>query len=566
MRKLRFTIFGLLFLIFPFSNALAQHQVVLDDFLTNGKFINDEIAGDTLSNGARRDSAAVYVLKRGGIYEYDVSISNTGYPLVIQSNYDMSQSEKPIIIRAINTTTNTYPGSFATINNNVSLKNLVIIGMEDDTSTSQVQGGILTTGSSGWNISVDSCILGDISGQILRTGNSTNSVKLTNNIFFNMGNLVTSNFGAGKGIDFRDVACDSVIIQNNTFVNSLDRIIRHLTSTASLNHVIFDHNTIVNSLAYHGLLSLGWVGADVRITNNLFQDPFALGNDTDYTRQVEFITNELDPYTGKLNRMAWIFTDTSKGNSATTNYVVSNNYYSISDSGQAFFGRLYNQPGGLPIEYGLPPEGSPLTWFINKKIADSTKAFIKDNNIKLTNVPKLATNLMAWYRSPNGGNKTKNTPTSKFDKNVDNYDMRTLQYFTDTLNCKYSTTVSAYTGSTNGGPVGDLNWWGIIQDVKYNPGNVVSNYTLSQNYPNPFNPSTKFSYSLPKSSIVSIIIYNSLGQIVTTLVNSEEQKAGNYDVNFNGKDSFGNSLASGVYFYQLRTNEVTITKKMLLLK
>ena len=85
-------------------------------------------------------------------------------------------------------------------------------------------------------------------------------------------------------------------------------------------------------------------------------------------------------------------------------------------------------------------------------------------------------------------------------------------------------------------------------------------FDLAQNYPNPFNPTTTVVYDIPKSSLVSLKIYNILGQEVATLVN-EEQTAGRYVVPFNAS-----ALASGVYFYRLTAANYINVKKMLLLK
>ncbi|MHB9011267.1 MAG: T9SS type A sorting domain-containing protein [Ignavibacteriaceae bacterium] len=87
-----------------------------------------------------------------------------------------------------------------------------------------------------------------------------------------------------------------------------------------------------------------------------------------------------------------------------------------------------------------------------------------------------------------------------------------------------------------------------------------SNFSLSQNYPNPFNPTTLIKYSIPKSGIVTLKVYNLLGQEVATLVN-QEQNTGNYTVNFDAS-----KLASGVYMYSLQSGDFSLTKKMALLK
>ncbi|RPH99043.1 MAG: T9SS C-terminal target domain-containing protein [Calditrichaeota bacterium] len=84
--------------------------------------------------------------------------------------------------------------------------------------------------------------------------------------------------------------------------------------------------------------------------------------------------------------------------------------------------------------------------------------------------------------------------------------------------------------------------------------------TLAQNYPNPFNPVTVITYSLAEPSPVKLSVYNVLGHQVQVLVN-ETQSAGNYAVTFNGED-----LASGVYFYQLESNNQVQMKKMMLIQ
>jgi uncharacterized repeat protein (TIGR02543 family) len=89
---------------------------------------------------------------------------------------------------------------------------------------------------------------------------------------------------------------------------------------------------------------------------------------------------------------------------------------------------------------------------------------------------------------------------------------------------------------------------------------------LGQNYPNPFNPETTIPYQLNESSHVRLEIHNFLGQHVITLVN-EPQPPGHHLVNWNGNDSNGNIMASGIYIYRLATNDNVIqTKKFILTK
>jgi hypothetical protein len=99
-------------------------------------------------------------------------------------------------------------------------------------------------------------------------------------------------------------------------------------------------------------------------------------------------------------------------------------------------------------------------------------------------------------------------------------------------------------------------------------GSLVNSFQLFQNYPNPFNPITKIKYQIPdvianeakQSQMVSLKVYDVLGNQVATLIN-EEKPAGSYEVEFNA-----GALSSGIYFYTLNAGSFTQTKKLILLK
>lgn len=89
---------------------------------------------------------------------------------------------------------------------------------------------------------------------------------------------------------------------------------------------------------------------------------------------------------------------------------------------------------------------------------------------------------------------------------------------------------------------------------------IPTEFALGQNYPNPFNPSTKIKYSVPQKGIVSIVVYDLIGQQVATILN-EVKEAGNYEIDFNSS-----GLSSGIYFYKMTTNNFSHVKKMSILK
>jgi predicted outer membrane repeat protein len=89
--------------------------------------------------------------------------------------------------------------------------------------------------------------------------------------------------------------------------------------------------------------------------------------------------------------------------------------------------------------------------------------------------------------------------------------------------------------------------------------------TLFNNYPNPFNPVTKISYVIPRETHVKLLVYDTQGRMIRTLVDARHG-AGNYNTLWDATSDLGQPLGSGLYFYQLVTPEDNHTKRMVLLK
>lgn len=100
---------------------------------------------------------------------------------------------------------------------------------------------------------------------------------------------------------------------------------------------------------------------------------------------------------------------------------------------------------------------------------------------------------------------------------------------------------------------------GVITSIKDNTQVLAQiKSILYQNYPSPFNPTTTIKYSIPKTSNVKLKVFDLLGREVTELVN-EEKSPGDYTINFNAS-----GLASGIYYYQLRSDKSHQAKKMII--
>jgi hypothetical protein len=94
-----------------------------------------------------------------------------------------------------------------------------------------------------------------------------------------------------------------------------------------------------------------------------------------------------------------------------------------------------------------------------------------------------------------------------------------------------------------------------VTDVMEPPNPVPGSYDLAQNYPNPFNPVTNIKFSLPELSDIEIKVYNILGKEIKELLN-ETRSSGEHKTSWNGKDDYGNTVPSGVYFITMKANTV----------
>ena len=95
--------------------------------------------------------------------------------------------------------------------------------------------------------------------------------------------------------------------------------------------------------------------------------------------------------------------------------------------------------------------------------------------------------------------------------------------------------------------------------------NHISDFRLGQNYPNPFNPTTTITFELPNSSDVSLVIYNLTGRLIKILTSSR-YPAGSHQIQWDGRDTQGNMVASGIYVYRMNAGTYSQSHKMMLLK
>ncbi|MBE2256746.1 MAG: T9SS type A sorting domain-containing protein [Ignavibacteria bacterium] len=96
-----------------------------------------------------------------------------------------------------------------------------------------------------------------------------------------------------------------------------------------------------------------------------------------------------------------------------------------------------------------------------------------------------------------------------------------------------------------------------------NNSSVIKNFTLNQNYPNPFNPTTKISFTVLKSDVISMSLYDINGKEIAKLIDNKFYNTGEYSLELNANNY---AMASGVYFYKLQTSDNSQIRKMVLNK
>ena len=212
--------------------------------------------------------------------------------------------------------------------------------------------------------------------------------------------------------------------------------------------------------------------------------------------------------------------------------------------------RFFGCPGGGPTTvsiYEITQDWDENTWPGNQHISHGTtvwKSYVFNvngwHNIDITTLVR------AWA-----------------DSSINNYGL-VIEAF---LNSKFSKFYSKEASNQSFRPYLEVDYIPSVGIIGQNNG-LITEYTLDA-YPNPFNPRTTIHYQLPNRNNVTLKIFDMLGQEIRTLVN-KNQSAGNYSVVWNGKNSLGESVGSGVYFYQLYATggagNFIETKKVLLIK
>ena len=529
--------------------------------------INNVINGDTTSTGERVHT--VYGLYRDSLYLYTATMNVNGNITVI----GQSGTDRPPVIAPSILTDNSSPNTFFQLTKKGSkafFKNLYFLDTRPDQAYPGWGGAAIKPYADSISLTVDSVIFDAMLNDAISPSGVYDKFNITDCIFRNSQH--PTSWFSGDGLLCESGATDSVTMINNTFFyqNSYAFVM-----VAYNTYLRFEHNTVFLNMV--NPLNI-FLANNAYIKNNIFYGTEAEASDSTEMSQ-EYYENyplvsgiiSLDtaitgigPNVTNLSRIAQVNNNSYFWPKALTDFYTAYNdtvtkMETIGDKTvkgilypsvwmNDFTAAMFNDHAKFP---GLtesnnvnadPGFNSTVLSQIDKMIQ-----FIVD-----TKTGQLSSYL--WQFLPTSG--VLFPPTWPLPEDL-----------------SYSNTALQNAG-TDGYALGDLNWYPSQHAlwmqtntaVKVEKGpNVPSSFSLSNAYPNPFNPTTNIKFNLAKNENVRLVVFNILGQKVKTLVNGD-MKAGEYTATWDGRDEFGSTVASGIYFYRLESQSFNATKKMILMK
>lgn len=596
--KYLFTLF--IFTLIVSTSVYAQKDTVyVPDFISSGGqegTLNNAI--DSVVNAGGNLSNVVFKLSPYGLYVLS-GVITTPAGAVLEIDADPpgnTQESAPPMIAWTASTAPTKTYSF-NIPGDLIMKNLWIMYASIDGaqvgSSIRVGDSSSTVGGVGGRAEFDNVIFdyspasGGASGAV--DIYSTHFKGIFNNCYFK--NCIDTHLRYyGRALSFNyssaGLHADSVWFENCTFANM--GYVYMQEGAEYGDNVYFNHCTFYNVMEF--TLESGW-WYKMYVTNSLFVNTFMYGsipaNDTAGVNGGTIAIAPVDSnWAGNGFGFSVPFTDQDRRILfANNNYVIQSwlSYWMKNNPNSV---NLHKNRLDDEIPVPQPMLNSATTTFFDTTDANGVKLYPYMNSANLYN------GLDPRFINP--------------PLNLDSLEQYLLHKWTDNGNVNWAWEPSldsaqtwplhenmAYANDTlktaamGGFPLGDLyHWWPTqytqwlaqrsaeesristwlntgkdpLTGIKVLSSNVPNAYTLSQNYPNPFNPTTNIEYSIPKSGYVTLKVYNILGQEVTSLYQGY-QKAGSYKVDFNAS-----KLSSGVYLYRLEAGNVSITKKLILMK
>ncbi len=539
---------------------------------TNIGALNYYINSDTTSNGERAHK--VYKILRGATYILTATIS-ANFPFILVAD-PADDENKPPVIRAGLKEDGSTVAPLMDIADDWIMKNVYVSGIAP-TGDASISWYVIQVTKPYAQVMLDGCVFENTNAGWCFIHNYFGgvhaSITVKNSVIRNNLNKGGTWAGAFMGLTITD----TIRLINNTFFNLQGPAFQGDEKKGIL-YTDVDHNTFVNGLVHQWTHNMP---VEMHVTNNIFYNcysysggPFEVNKHPD--KEFHGIIH-LFTFNPHLLDSMWVAQYDPNGDGTLTEdereYELKNNawfysneitgYWSAFDSlaTQSWYNNavkeyfVNNQAEKQVTIVGGAKNGGDTTWtyaphplFVENNTMNENPGFVNTGGSEA----KLASNLTSIREGTGGVLWNYETDGS-------------LTQFEWPLPEDLSYTNATLLTAADGFPVGDLNWFpdkkaDWITGVETNKNNLTNKFELTQNYPNPFNPTTNIQFSIPENGLVSLKVFNVLGEEVTELVN-KELASGTYNVNFDAS-----KLTSGIYFYTLSSGNYVQTKKMMLLK
>jgi hypothetical protein len=474
----------------------------------------------------------------------------------------------------------------------LTIKNCNIILFSSDT-VGEISYSIAYTDSANLKLVFDNCLVEHLNKDFLFITQPNCSVTLRNCYFVNMNGWPCRRSG---GVLDCLVDMDTLLVENCTHINgqgSLYRLRSYLPPrhdySVKFKRIIFNHNTFVDCAGYT-FMNPGYQ-SNISLTNNIFINcnlqcyapllsnldvgetdagelPMGLVNV--YPDSADVANNTPRKFLCQDNLVYW---DPSLAN---MNSILNANKVDGVTNWRSQMIIMNTRTDSMYKHLG-PYSSAPYSYLVTDTWKNQLPTFADTKDLFTTQLANLRSFALATVDTT----RFTSLPTWRLI-NTGSTDFLKSDWPIP-VNLSYSDADLLHSG-IGGFPLGDLNWFpaqktawlaqraaeyssinsslndGRLVTSVYDRGSLPAEFLLQQNYPNPFNPVTVIDYSISKTTLVSIKVYDILGRYIAQLV-KEIKHPGKYSVKFDGT-----SLPSGIYFYSITAGKFNKVRKMILLK
>jgi hypothetical protein len=524
--------------------------------------LNNWILWDHDGDYANSPKHKVYKLLRNNVYVVQTSTNINGRLSLVADKPD--KDNKPPQFLLMNDGENAFPW-VVLVGGPFTLKNISFSALNATTKSNDAWQHLVHHTAGDGSTYIDGCYFENWNANLIKVTNGGNRFYLTNNFFSDGGAGWPSNW-QGNFLNSEDKLLDSLVMQNNTFINSPGQFLNIRKQMTK--YVDISHNTLINNGGYPFFTTF-WTNATIK--NNLFYNILSIGINEPSSRpqdpdgQIFSIIN-IDTLANEFSMAdpTWLEKE------AERSLVVKNNYIGWDEEVEAVWaGRdslsapiwmnertiamfaddtnyplLVEENNSTKAEVGLPTFETPIP---------TTGDMVKWLDEGVWGSPQTAGLLFVWEPA---------------DAEVPNNDLDWPPL--EDLRI----TKAGFVGD-DGKPMGDLNWypeyaerWDMSGWGRDNDPLNISKHTIAgsgieiSNFPNPFENETNFSISLNKAEDINVAVYDNLGRNIATLYHGKKA-AGQHLILWNGMSNTGGDVPSGIYFLRVSTNSEAITHKLM---